>query len=254
MASLTDSAIEQIKQMIIEGRLRPGDRLPREQDLADLLGLSRGTLREAVRALAAMKVVDVRRGDGTYVTSLAPELMLEALTFVVDLHRDDSVLHFLQVRSFVEPECTARAALRAESDVLDELAGLLDEAERLARTDPVDHHLLMENDHRFHAVVNSSGGNPVAAAILAATAGVTSRARISRSVRIGAELTTVDDHRAIYEAIRNRDPARARLRAAMHIARTEDWVRQQFGTADVISGEVEQEDTPAPQLRSIDAS
>ena len=231
MESLTDSAIEQIKRMIVEGRLRPGDRLPREQDLADLLGLSRGTLREAVRALAAMKVVDVRRGDGTYVTSLAPELMLEALEFVVDLHRDDSVLHFLQVRSFVEPECTARAALQADGRLLSELAQLLDEADGLARTDPVDHQRLMENDHRFHAAVNSGGGNPVAAAILAATAGVTTRARISRSVDVRAELTTVEDHRAIYEAIRARDPARARLRAAMHIARTEDWVRDQLGAS-----------------------
>jgi len=95
MTSLTDDAIDQIKRMIVAGRLRPGDRLPREQDLAELLGLSRGTLREAVRALTAMKVVDVRRGDGAYVTSLAPELMLEALNLVVDLHRGDTVLHFL---------------------------------------------------------------------------------------------------------------------------------------------------------------
>src|SRR5664279_5164959 len=129
MTSLTDDAIDQIKQMIVAGRLRPGDRLPREQDLAELLGLSRGTLREAVRALTAMKVVDVRRGDGTYVTSLAPELMLEALNFVVDLHRDDTVLHFLEVRSFIEPESTARAAMHANQNLLRTLAELVAEAE-----------------------------------------------------------------------------------------------------------------------------
>lgn len=228
MASLTDVAIDEIKRMIVAGRLRPGDRLPREQDLAELLGLSRGTLREAVRALTAMKVVDVRRGDGTYVTSLAPELMLEALNFVVDLHRDDTMLHFLEVRAFIEPESTARAAMHADEDLLRTLAELVAEADQLSRADEVDHERLMTNDQRFHAAVNTAGGNPVAAAILAATAGVTSRARIARSVEISAELTTVDDHRAIYEAIRAGDPARARLRAAMHIARTEDWVRQQL--------------------------
>lgn len=241
MTSLTDDAIDQIKRMIVAGRLRPGDRLPREQDLAELLGLSRGTLREAVRALTAMKVVDVRRGDGTYVTSLAPELMLEALNFVVDLHRDDTVLHFLQVRSFIEPESTARAALHADEALLLTLGGLVDEGDQLSRAEVVDHERLMVNDQRFHAAINTAGGNPVAAAILAATAGVTSRARIARSVDIRAELTTVDDHRAIYEAIRTGDPARARLRAAMHIARTEDWVRQQLSeghrwTAGLIEG------------------
>jgi len=254
MTSLTDDAIDQIKQMIVAGRLRPGDRLPREQDLAELLGLSRGTLREAVRALTAMKVVDVRRGDGTYVTSLAPELMLEALNFVVDLHRDDTVLHFLEVRSFIEPESTARAAMHANQNLLRTLAELVAEAEQLSRAEVVDHERLMVNDQRFHAAINTAGGNPVAAAILAATAGVTSRARIARSVDIRAELTTVDDHLAIYEALRSGDPARARLRAAMHIARTEDWVREQLSeghrrTAGLIEGAMTTRDAepgPAP--------
>lgn len=259
MASLTDDAIDQIKRMIVAGRLRPGDRLPREQDLAELLGLSRGTLREAVRALTAMKVVDVRRGDGTYVTSLAPELMLEALNFVVDLHRDDTVLHFLEVRSFIEPESTARAALHADENLLRTLAELVAEADQLSQAEVVDHESLMVNDQRFHASINTAGGNPVAAAILAATAGVTSRARIARSVDIRAELTTVDDHRAIYEAVRSGDPARARLRAAMHIARTEDWVRQQLSeghrwTAGLIEGatataQAEPGELPPGQIR-----
>ena len=73
--SLTDDAIERIKQMIIDGELKPGDRLPKEQELADRLGLSRGSLREAVRALTVVRVLDTRQGDGTYVTSLSPSML-----------------------------------------------------------------------------------------------------------------------------------------------------------------------------------
>ena len=77
--SVTDEAIETIKGMIVSGELRPGDRLPREADLAQRLGLSRSSLREAVRALSLVRILDVRQGDGTYVTSLDASLLLDAL-------------------------------------------------------------------------------------------------------------------------------------------------------------------------------
>src|SRR5262245_33032024 len=85
---VTDQAIESIKQMIVSGELGPGDRLPREAELAERLGLSRNSLREAVTALSLVRVLEVRQGDGTYVTSLDPELLLETMAFVVDLHSD----------------------------------------------------------------------------------------------------------------------------------------------------------------------
>src|SRR6202043_1320907 len=95
--AVTDEAIEKIKSMIVSGTLRAGDRLPREADLAAELGLSRSSLREAVRALSLVNILDVRRGDGTYVTSLEPRLLLEALSFIIDFHRDDTVLELLPV-------------------------------------------------------------------------------------------------------------------------------------------------------------
>jgi FolB domain-containing protein len=105
--AVTDEAIEKIKAMITSGALRAGDRLPREADLAADLGLSRSSLREAVRALSLVNILDVRRGDGTYVTSLEPRLLLEALSFIVDFHRDDTLLEFLRVRRILEPAATA---------------------------------------------------------------------------------------------------------------------------------------------------
>ncbi|MEN3540428.1 GntR family transcriptional regulator, partial [Microbispora sp. ZYX-F-249] len=69
-----ETAIDTVKQMIIDGKLRPGQKLPAEKDLADQLGVARNTLREAVRALIAMRVLQTRQGDGTYVTSLSPGL------------------------------------------------------------------------------------------------------------------------------------------------------------------------------------
>src|SRR5678815_3275118 len=124
--ALTDEAIERIKEMIVKGELRPGDRLPKEVDLAERLGLSRNSLREAVRALSLIRILDVRQGDGTYVTSLDPQLLLEAMSFVVDFHRDDTVLEFLAVRRILEPAATAMAATRIGEAELDRLTAQLD--------------------------------------------------------------------------------------------------------------------------------
>src|SRR3569833_4701107 len=88
--ALTDEAIQQIRDLIRSGELPPGSRLPPEQELAVQLGLSRNSMREAVKALELIRVLDVRRGDGTYVTSLTPSLLLDAMSFVVDIHQSDT--------------------------------------------------------------------------------------------------------------------------------------------------------------------
>ena len=141
--------------MITSGALRAGDRLPREADLAADLGLSRSSLREAVRALSLVNILDVRQGDGTYVTSLQPHLLLEALSFIVDFHRDGTVLEFLRVRRILEPAAVAMAAERITETECQELRVLLDslgpdpDVRRSGRercgVPPADHRLLREH-------------------------------------------------------------------------------------------------------------
>src|SRR3954452_16234133 len=142
--------------MIVAGDLRPGDRLPREGDLAERLGLSRNSLREAVKALSLIHVLDVRQGDGTYVTSLAPGLLLDALSFVVEFHRDDTVLEFLEVRRILEPAATAMAAQRMTDD---DIAGLRMVHDNLAKEPSID--ALVANDLEFHRRIAIGAGNGV---------------------------------------------------------------------------------------------
>ena len=110
--SVTDEAIVRIRELITSGRISPGDRLPPEQELAVMLGISRSSLREAVKALSQAKVLDVRRGDGTYVTSLEPELLLSGMSVVVDLMQDSTLVEVFEVRKLLEPAATALAAQR----------------------------------------------------------------------------------------------------------------------------------------------
>jgi DNA-binding FadR family transcriptional regulator len=124
--ALTDQAIIKIKNMIADGVLLPGSRLPPEAELAKQLGLSRNSLREGVKALELMRVLDVRQGDGTYVTSLRSDVLLEALTFGLELHQDDSVLQFHEVREMLEPEVAAKAAALITDDELAQLEECLE--------------------------------------------------------------------------------------------------------------------------------
>ena len=120
-APLTEQAIDKIRGLIIDGDLRPGARLPPEQELASQLGSSRNTTREAVRALVTARVLDVRRGDGTYVTSLRPELLLEGIGFAVELMQEESALELIEVRRALEPAATELAAERIDDAGLAEL-------------------------------------------------------------------------------------------------------------------------------------
>src|SRR2546428_11435452 len=113
-AGVTHDAIESIRELIASGEWGPGDRLPREADLAAELGLSRNSLREAVRALSQLRVLEVRQGDGTYVSSLEPDLLLESTGFVAHLLRDQTMLQLFEVRRLLEPAAAAMAAVRMD--------------------------------------------------------------------------------------------------------------------------------------------
>jgi GntR family transcriptional regulator, transcriptional repressor for pyruvate dehydrogenase complex len=218
--AVTDEAIEKIKGMITSGALRAGDRLPREADLAAELGLSRSSLREAVRALSLVNILDVRRGDGTYVTSLEPRLLLEALSFIVDFHRDDTVLELLRVRRILEPAATAMAAERITEDESDGLRVLLDS---LGPNPDAD--ALVANDLEFHRRISACSGNTVLCSLLETLSGPTTRARVWRGLtQAGTKERTLAEHRAILEALASHEPEVARSWATVHIAGVEQWL------------------------------
>ncbi|MCX4913694.1 FadR/GntR family transcriptional regulator [Streptomyces sp. NBC_00687] len=219
--AVTDEAIEKIKGMIVSGALRPGDRLPKESELAADLGLSRNSLREAVRALSLIRILDVRQGDGTYVTSLDPQLLLEALSFVVDFHRDDTVLEFLAVRRILEPAATAMAATLIGEAELDALADQLD---KLGPEPSVEE--LVAADLDFHRGIVRASGNSVLCSLLDGLSGPTTRARVWRGLtQEDAVSRTLHEHRAILAALRDRDAEAARSWATVHIASVEQWLR-----------------------------
>lgn len=220
--AVTDEAILKIKNMILAGELRPGDRLPPEKDLSESLGLSRSSLREAVKALEIIRVLDVRRGDGTYVTSLEPQLLLEAMSFIVDIHQDASVLELFAVRRILEPAAAAMAATRAAPVDIDHLKTMLDEVDEHT---PIDG--LVDHDLVFHRFVTELSGNDYLASLLASLSGNTSRARVWRGLTQEHSVErTLAEHRAIVDALAAGDVELVRARVTVHIAGVEEWLKR----------------------------
>jgi GntR family transcriptional repressor for pyruvate dehydrogenase complex len=227
--SQTDVVLQGVKDMITGGRLGPGSRLPIEKDLAESLGVSRGSLREGVRALCIMGVLETRQGDGTYVTSLDSSLLLAPMAFMVDLqgseHRHD--LH--SVRRVLETEAAARAALTITSEQLAEATQILDSVEPLVRSgNERDHEVILDADIAFHHVVAQASNNPALAALIDALANRTSRSRLWLGLHKHDQVSNAHfEHRAILDALVARQPDRARLMMDHHLLIVEDALQNE---------------------------
>ncbi|MFL6044312.1 MAG: FadR/GntR family transcriptional regulator [Propionibacteriaceae bacterium] len=218
---VTDDAITSIRHMILTGELAPGDRLPPEGDLAANLGLSRTSLREAVRALTVLGVIDTRQGDGSYITGLGPELLLGALGLAVDLQREEAIPDLIAVRRILEPAATALAASRIT-------AGDLEQIRSYIRSD-LDHDQVgqyVELDWEFHHAIARAAGNPLLSVLLDGLAAPTVRMRVWRGQTLPGVLErTLEEHRAIADALEAHDAELAYAAATVHIAGVEAWVR-----------------------------
>lgn len=226
--SVTQRAIDDIKAMIIRGELAAGERLPKEADLAARLGISRNSLREAVRALTLANILEARQGDGTYVTSLEPSMLLEPLRFMADFHQDRTLLHVLEVRRILEASVAALAAQYITDAELEELRGIVDEMDACETVEA-----FVANDLRFHRLIGAASRNPVLASVLDSFSTPMSRTRVWRGVTQGNAIEqTKAQHGALYEALARRRPDVARAVATAHIAGVEAWLEEALATAE----------------------
>jgi len=233
----TDVVIDGVKAKIVRGELAPGARLPIERDLAAELGVSRGSLREGVRALALMGILETRRGDGTYVTSLDANLLLAPLGLVVDLQTPANSAHIQSVRRVLESEAALQAASRITDQELAEAAAVLDDIESLVDGEGTEHlERVMEADIAFHRIIARAAGNPALEALITALSGRTIRARVWRTMsEEGVMRTAQNEHRAILAELQARDGDTARIRMANHLLGVERFLEDHGDGAPAVS-------------------
>ncbi|MGW1030385.1 FadR/GntR family transcriptional regulator [Streptomyces sp. NPDC002577] len=222
--TVTQRAIEQIKAMIGEGRLEPGERLPTERDLATQLGISRSSMREAIRALTVLGVLEARHGSGIYVTQLEAGDLLETFGVVADLSRGPRLVELLEVRRVLESTATALAAARITAEQLTEVEKHL---EAMNATEDLEE--ILFHDLAFHRAIVTAAGNETMTAILEGLSSRTFRARVWRGYQEeGAFERTRREHARIHRALVDHDPEAARAAAAAHVGEVEAWLRGQM--------------------------
>lgn len=204
--TVTRRVVDALLGMLSSGRYRVGDRLPSEWVLVRELSVGRSAVREAVRELVALDLVEVRHGQGTFVRSLRPDLLLRPETFAGSV--DQAVRHeLLEVRRIVEPEAAALAALRrtpSEVDRLEHDVALLHEAVNIGFRPP--------EDLGFHLDVVRATHNASLARVTAAIVAYYAR---DDSLPMQRD---VEEHRAVASAIREGRPDEARQQMLDHLA------------------------------------
>lgn len=219
--ALTDQTLAQIKELILSGELKPGEKLPPEKELGQRLGVSRGSLRETVKALEMIRVLDVRRGDGTYVTELQPQQLGEAIGYVLELHQNAAVMEILEVRKVLEVACVERACTNITEESLTELQRDIESVD----TESIDS--LVEHDFRFHGAIADQCGNAYLKSLLDGVSPKTARIRTWRALEeVNAIQRTLDEHQFILDALRRRDHTGAAAAMVMHVGAVEEWLRQ----------------------------
>ncbi|HCS60927.1 MAG TPA: GntR family transcriptional regulator [Microbacterium sp.] len=217
-----ETALYGLRALIADGDLKPGARLPSEGELCERLGVSRGPLREAIRTLSALGVIDTRHGSGSYVSELHAADLIRGLSLTVGLLPLESIIELYELRRALEAHAASLAAARIDDETIVRLDHLLTRLESVT-----DDEGQSELDNEFHSAIAQVAGNDALATLLDVL-----RAR-SRAYRIfstedAAEIKILSDagHRAIFRGLASRDPVASSAAAAGHVAQTEFWLRK----------------------------
>src|SRR5687767_1873305 len=211
--------VRQVKSMIAEGRLKSGDQLPPERDLAEKFVVSRTSVREALRALESLGLVEIRPGEGTFVREVTVEALIEPLALVM-LSQREAFGGILEARRYIEPALAALAARRATPEDVHAMERILEaQAKEVAagRTG-------LEQDAEFHAAIGAAAHNRAITRIAHAVMDLLRQSREESLNTPGRPDRSHNDHRRLLAAIRSRDEAAARQAMIEHLEAVEALV------------------------------
>jgi DNA-binding FadR family transcriptional regulator len=213
VVSRTGHVREQIEAAIDRGDYAPGDRLPSERELAELLGVSRVSVREAIRSLEALGRVDVQHGRGCFVATSRSDRYASSFAHWLAVHRDE-IFDLLKVRGALD-ELAAEAAAESGDGWCDRLKEL---NAQFRATEPDDIDTLVARDVAFHDAVAEASGSALLADLLRDLHETFNESRSATLRPPGRPAASAREHDAIIAAIEARDPVAARAAVVAHLA------------------------------------
>ncbi len=206
----------QIQRLVADGRLKPGDKLPPERELAEVFGVSRTSVRDAIRVLETQGLVEARHGEGTLVREIPIDAIVrplaDALVATKDLAAD-----LFDMRKMLEPPLARAAAFRATTEDMDALAQVLEvQAGRVHQGE-----IAIEEDNLFHYRIAVAAKNQVVLRTIDVLMDLLRESRMRSLQGPGRAEKSLEGHRRILDAIRRRDPDAAALSMRAHIEEIE---------------------------------
>ena len=217
--------VDQIRGLIAAGRIKPGDRLPPERELAELFKASRNSVRDAIRVLEQMGLIESRQGDGTYVRSVSAEELAEPLALML-LQSRTQMRELWEVRRVLEPALAEFAAARITDEELDELDAILEQQRRKVEAG----FIALEEDVAFHNGIAEAARNTVMLRALDTLVDLLRQSRERSLQQHDRPAYSLAGHRRIVAALRRHDPEGARSEMLRHLRDIEERV---FSTAEV---------------------
>jgi len=211
-----EEVIEQVKQLIVDGKLQPGDKLLSERELSERLSVSRASIREAFSALEIMGIITIRPGEGSFVRQVSFEGMLEPLSFLLHVDIDD-VMKLLEVRKILEVEIAALAAERATEEDIEDIRQALNRMVEEVNAGEIGD----SADAEFHFAILKAAHNPILIKLMSAVSDLMSstfhfsRQRLFLTENMPKIL--YDSHCAIFQAIVQKKGKLASNRMAKHL-------------------------------------
>jgi GntR family transcriptional repressor for pyruvate dehydrogenase complex len=216
-----EEIVRQVKTMIAEGRLKSGDRLPPERDLAEKFVVSRTSVREALRALETLGLLEIRAGEGTFVRATSVDALVEPLALAMASQRE-AIAELFEARRILEPAIAALAAERATPDDVREMDRILAAQSSAVAAGGSG----VEQDARFHAAIATAAHNRTITLVVNRIMDVLTQSREESLSAAGRPERSHHDHRQVFAAITGRDPDAARRAMLEHLLAVERLVRE----------------------------
>lgn len=198
---LYEKIVNQVKELIKEGKLKPGDQLPPERQLAATLGCSRTTVREACRVLEADGLIVSKQGGGRFVQQINQDLTPQYDYDPVNLIEKSAILHFLEVREVLEPKIVELACQRATDEDIEKLGCVLQEMkETLKHPD-----MPINKDFNFHLLLAESSHNFVFVSMIKSTLNMINKVRNKILGTQERYEEAFREHQIIYDMVKARD-------------------------------------------------
>ena len=216
-----EQIVDQIGQLVAEGHLKPGDRLPSERELVERFQVSRASIREAISALEMMGLIEVRSGEGTYIRQVNIDSVIAPLAWMLFIEKDTD-LELYEARKILEVQAAGLAAERAEEDEINDMF----EALEIMRIDLENHRLGEDADHHFHYAIARATHNKILFRLMNTISDTMKKTLKTSRSKLYEDRATPErlykEHYFLYEAIKNHDVEKAQKLMLDHLVGVEN--------------------------------